>query len=660
MVADPDAVRSVAAGPIGKTAGPAAAPTPDYDTEWQRRYQKMVMTAEQAVAKIRPGQRVFIGTGGAQPLRLVRALVARHAALADLLVLQSLTFGEAPYALKELADHFSVNAFFVSANVRDMIQEGYGYYTPIALSDIPRLLASGEIPLDVALIQVTPPDIHGRCSLGISVDIVKSAAANAGLVIAQVNPQMPWTLGNSFLSVLDLDILVPVDEPLVEAAGAEADDGISAEGSAVGLSTQSTRAIGQNVASLVEDGSTLEIGIGRIPQAVVPFLKRKKDLGIHSELVTDSVIELVESGAVTGAQKTTDRGKIVTTLAIGSRRLYDFVDNNPLFSFNPTEYVNDPLVIGRQIKMVAINTALEVDLTGQVCADSLGTSFYSGVGGQADFNQGAGRSSGGRAIIALPSTAIGGTVSRIVATLRPGAGVVTTRVSVHYVVTEYGIAYLRGKSVQERAMALITIAHPDFREELLAKALEHRWVNPEMADVEGRLFVGPEEVRTTTVLDDGTLIRFRAMGPTDETATRDLFYSLSRETLYYRYMSNLERISRKELRNYVYIDHRNQVAIVGTLPEAHGEEIIAIGGYYLDQKTNRAEVAFIVRDDWQGRGIGTFIMKHLTGIAKRNGIAGFTAEVLTGNKPMQAVLDHSNMKVRRSHGDGVFHYELDF
>ena len=420
------------------------------------------------------------------------------------------------------------------------------------------------------------------------------------------------------------------------------------------------RAIGQNVASLVEDGSTLELGIGRIPQAVVPFLKRKKDLGIHSELITDSVIDLVESGAVTGAHKTTDRGKIVTTLAIGTRRLYDFVDNNPLFSFNPTEYVNDPLVIGRQNKMVAINTALEVDLTGQVCADSLGTSFYSGVGGQADFNQGAGRSSGGRAIIALPSTANGGAVSRIVATLRAGAGVVTTRVAVHYVVTEYGIAYLRGKNVQERVMALITIAHPDFREALLAKALEYKWIHPEMADVEGRLFVGPEEVRTTTVLDDGTLIRFRSMSPTDVPATRDLFYSLSRETLYYRYMSNLERIPRKELRNYVYIDHRNEVTIVGTLTEAQGEEIIAIGGYYLNQKTNRAEVAFIVRDDWQGRGIGTFVMKHLTSIAKRNGIAGFTAEVLTGNRPMQAVLDHSNMKVRRSHGDGVFHYELDF
>ncbi len=648
---------------------------PNYDAQWLQRYHKMIMTPEQAVAKIKPGQRVFIGTGGAQPLALVRALVARHRELTDLQVLQSLTFGEAPYAMKELADHFSVNTFFVSDNIRQMVQEGYGNYTPVALSDIPRLLASGEMPLDVALIQVTPPDIHGRCSLGISVDIVKAAAANAGLIIAQVNPRMPWTLGNSFLSVLDLDILVPVDEPLVEvptgisARTANPAGGrppypspatLASEEPATEPSDEVVRAIGQNLASLVEDGSTLEIGIGTIPQSVVPYLKNKRDLGIHSELVTDSIIELVEAGVVTGAQKSTDRGKIVTTLAIGSRRLYDYVHNNPLFSFNPTEYVNDPVVIGQQNKMVAINTALEVDLTGQVCADSLGTRFYSGAGGQADFNQGAGRSPGGRAIIALPSTAEGGKVSRIVATLRPGAGVVTTRTAVHYVVTEYGIAYLRGKSVQERVMALITIAHPDFREELLAKAIEYHWLHPEMADLEGRIFVGPEEVRTSTILEDGTLVRFRAMNPTDEPATRDLFYSLSQQTLYYRYMRNLEHIPRQELRNYVYIDHRTQVAIVGTIPEAHGEEIIAIGGYYLNQKTNRAEVAFIVRDDWQGRGIGTFIFKHLAAIAKRNGIAGFTAEVLTANKPMQAILDHSNMKVRRTHGDGVFHYELDF
>jgi GNAT superfamily N-acetyltransferase len=393
---------------------------------------------------------------------------------------------------------------------------------------------------------------------------------------------------------------------------------------------------------------------------VVEFLKSKKDLGVHTEVITDAIIDLVEAGVVTGALKSTDRGKIVTSFAMGSKRLYEYVDNNPLFSFNPTEYVNDPYVIGQQNKMVAINTALEIDLTGQVCSDSLGTKFYSGIGGQSDFNMGAGRSQDGRAIIALPSTAEKGTKSRIVASLQPGAGVVTTRGYVHYVVTEYGIAYLHGKSVQERAMALITIAHPDFREELLAKAIEYRWVRPEMADVEGRLFVGPKEVRTTMLLDDGTLITFRAIEPTDEPATRDLFYSLSQETVYYRYMSHMKRIPRKQLQNFVYIDHRNEVAIVGTVPEAHGEEIIAIGRYYLDQKTNRAEVAFVVRDDWQNRGIGSFIMKHLATIAKRNGISGFTAEVMRDNKAMQAVINHSGMKVRSTLHEGVFHFEMDF
>lgn len=630
---------------------------PHYDLDWQAKYASMISTAREAVAHIRPGQRVFIGTGAAQPLHLVQALVDRHRELADTQVLHAITIGAAPYAFKELADRFLVKTFFISANVREMIQEGYGEYTPLALFDIPRLFESGRLPLDVALIQVTPPDLQGRCSLGISVDIVKSAAANAGLVIAQVNPQMPWTHGDSLVSVYDLDILVPVDEPLLETS----DLGFTNVASGVSLEADEvTRAIGENIASLVEDGSTLEVGIGRIPHAVVEFLKTKKDLGIHTEVITDAIIDLVEAGVVTGVHKATDRGKIVTSFALGTRRLYDYVDDNPLFSFNPTEYVNDPFVIAQQNKMVAINTALEIDLTGQVCSDSLGTRFYSGIGGQTDFNMGAGRSQDGRAIIALPSTAENGTKSRIVATLQPGAGVVVSRGYVHYVVTEYGTAYLHGKSVQERALALITIAHPKFREELLAKAIEYKWVRPEMADVEGRIFVGPKEVRTSMVLDDGTLISFRAIEPTDEPATRDLFYSLSQETVYYRYMSHMRRIPRKQLQNFVYIDHRNEVAIVGTVPEAHGEEIIAIGRYYLDQKTNRAEVAFVVRDDWQNRGIGSFIMKHLANIAKRNGISGFTAEVMRENKAMQAVINHSGMKVRSSLRDGVFHFEIDF
>ena len=606
----------------------------------------MLSTPEGAVASVRPGQRIFIGTGVAQPLSLVRALVARHLELPDTQVIHLLTLGEAPYAFKDLTDYFSVNTFFVADNVRNIIQEGYGDYTPIYLSDVPQLFKSGQMPLDVALIQVSPPDSQGRCSFGISVDIVKSAAENAGLVIAQVNPQMPRTLGDSFVSVFDLDVLVPVDEPLVEMNAP--------------VITETSRAIGGNIASLVDDGSTLEMGIGRIPHAVLEFLGGKKDLGIHTEMVTDAVIDMIESGIITGAQKTTDRGKVVTSFAMGTKRLYDYVDNNPMFSFNPTEYVNDPFVIGQQHKMVAINTALEIDLTGQVCADSLGTKFYSGIGGQVDFNSGAARSAGGRAIIALPSTAQNGTISRIVATLTPGAGVVTSRGSAHYIVTEYGVAYLHGKSVQERAMALISIAHPDFREELLAKAIEYKYLRPEMADVEGKIFIGPKELRTTMLLDDGTLVSFRAIHPTDEAGTRDLFYDLSKETVYYRYMSHMKRIPRKQVRNFVYIDHRNEVAVVGTLPEAYGEEIICVGRYYLDPKSNRAEVAFVVRDAWQNRGIGTFILKHLVNIAKRNGIAGFTAEVLRDNKAMQAVFNHSGLKVRSNLSEGVFHFDMDF
>ena len=617
-----------------------------YDPEWQDTYRDMIASPEQAVSHIRPGQRVFIGTGCAQPQELVRALTARSGKLADTEIVHLLTLGGAPYAHKELAVHFRVNSFFIAENVRDIIQEGLGDYTPIFLSDIPRLFSSGQLPLDAALIQVTPPDERGMCSLGISVDIVKSAAENASLVIAQINPQMPRTLGDSFLHVNDLDLLVPTDVPLLEVKLPEP--------------TEVTHRIGEYVASLVEDGATVELGIGRIPHAMLEFLKEKKDLGIHTEMLSDAIVDAVESGVITGTRKSIDRGKIVASFCMGTRKLYTYIDNNPLFSFHPTEYVNDPFVISQQHKMVALNVALEVDLTGQVCADSLGTKFYSGIGGQVDFNRGAAKSSDGKAIIALPSTAREGSVSRIVACLSSGAGVVTTRGDVHYVVTEYGVAYLHGKSVQARALALISIAHPDFRVELLRAAIEAKYVRPELADVEGRIVVGPQELRTSLLLDDGTLINFRPIHPTDEPRMRDVFYALSQETIYYRFMAHMKRIPQKEIQNFTYIDHRNDVAIVGTLTEAHGEDIIAIGRYYLDPRTNRAEVAFIVRDPWQNRGIGTFLLEYLITIARRNGIAGFTAEVLYENKAMQAVLHKSGCKVRSRANNGVYSFELDF
>jgi acyl-CoA hydrolase/GNAT superfamily N-acetyltransferase len=617
-----------------------------YDPDWQAKYQSSIASPEVAVKRIRPGQRIFIGTGCAEPLRLVAALTQRATELPDTEIVHLLTFGEAPYAHKEMTQFFRVNSFFIAENVRGIIQEGMGDYTPIHLSDIPGLFNSGQLPLDVALIHVTPPDERGMCSLGVSVDVVKSATENAGLVIAQVNPNMPRTLGDSFIHVYDIDVLVPVDDPLIEVPSLPL--------------TDETKQIGEHIASLIDDGATIEVGIGRIPQALLGFLKDKRDLGIHTEMISDRIIELVESGVITGARKSVDRGKIVTSFCLGTRRLYDLIDNNPVFAFHPTEYVNSPYVISQQEKMVAVNVALEIDLTGQVCADSLGSKFFSGVGGQVDFNRGAAKAHGGKAIIALPSTARDGKVSRIVTRLSPGAGVVTTRAGLNYVVTEYGVAYLHGKSIQERALALICIAHPDYRAQLLREAIEAKYISASMADMEGKILVGPKELRTTYLLENGTQINFRPIHPTDEPRMRDLFYALSQQTIYYRFMSFTKIIPRRQIQDFVYIDHRNDVTIVATVPEAHGEDIIAVGSYYLDAKTNMAEVAFVVRDDWHNRGIGTFLLRYLIRIARRNGIRGFTAEVLNDNKPMQAVFNKSNCKITTKFTGNVVSYQMAF
>ncbi len=617
-----------------------------HEPDWQEKYASLVATADEAVARVRPGQRVFVGTGCATPLQLIAALTKRATELPDTEIVHLLTYGNAPYAERAMSEYFRVNSFFIAENVRDIIREGLGNYTPMFLSEIPRLFRSGELPLDVALIQVTPPDADGLCSLGVSVDIVKSAAENAGLVIAQVNPNMPRTTGDAAIHVFDLDALVPCDDPLVEVPVAEPDE--------------TTRRIGEHVASLVEDESTLELGIGKIPHAVLHSLKGKRNLGIHTEMVTDDIIEMVDSGVITGACKRLDRHKIVASFALGTRKLFDFIDGHPAFAFYPTEYVNDPGIIAQQSRMVAVNVALEIDLTGQVCADSLGSQFFSGVGGQVDFNRGAARSEGGKAIIALPSTAKKGAVSRIVTRLSPGAGVVTTRADVHYVVTEYGVAYLHGKSVQERALALISIAHPDFRAGLLREAIDARYLAAELGEKERKIVVAPRELRTTYLLDDGTQVYLRPIHPTDEPNLRQLFYALSQQTIYYRFMSRIKRIPRKQIQDFVYIDHRNEVAMVATIPAPHGDEFVAIGRYYLDAQTNRAEVAFVVRDDWQNRGIGTFLLRHLMSMARRNGIRGFTAEVLRDNVAMQRVFNKAPGTVQSRLNGDVFSYEIEF
>jgi acyl-CoA hydrolase/RimJ/RimL family protein N-acetyltransferase len=625
----------------------------EFDSNWQERYKDMVNTPKKAVKNIRSGQRVFIGTGCGEPTELVKEMTARAGELADVEIVQLFTKGDALYAQKKFADSFMVNSFFIGQNVRGMIQEGLGSYTPTLLSNIPHLFNSGRLPVDVALIQVTPPDKNGKMSLGISVDIVKSATENASLIIAQVNPQMPWTLGDSCIDVFDIDILVPADVPLIE----KEDEPFNEVG----------RNIGRHVAALVPDGATVQFGLGRmpgfgrIPHTAIEFLKDRKNLGIHSEIITDSIIELIESGAVTGSRKSFDRGKIVVSFCMGTRKLYDYVDNNPLFCFRPTEYVNDSVIISQQTKMVAINMGMEIDLTGQVSTDSYEGRFYSGIGGMVDFNRGAARSKDGKTIVVIPSTDIDQGKSLIVTRLSTGTGVTITRGTIHFVVTEYGTAYLYGKSIQDRAMALISIAHPSYRERLFKEAIEAHYIRPDMAEFGNKLVLSNDEsMRSTLLLDDGSQIIFRSIQPTDEPSMRDLIYDLSRETIYYRFMSQQSRFTHQQITNFVYIDHRKDVAIVGTVPEAHGEDIICVGRYYLDERTNRAEVAFVIRDEWQNRGIGSHVFKLLADIAKRNGITGFTAEVLRDNQRMRTIFNHSGFKVTHRAEEGVYSFVMDF
>jgi acyl-CoA hydrolase len=468
---------------------------------YKEQYADKLKTAGEALRAIKRGDHIFIGSGAAYPQLLIEEMIRQSDSFVDTRIVHLLTIGPAPYVESRFRHRFRHNAFFIGANVRQAVAEGQADYTPIFLSEIPALFKRRRFHLDVALIQVTPPDRHGFCSFGVSVDIVKPAAESADVVIAEVNPRMPWTLGDSFIHVDRIDALVEHEAPLPEFRYPAPDE--------------VARRIAENVCELIEDGATLQLGIGAIPAAVLDHLasaRDKKDLGIHTEMLTDRVVDAIEAGVITNARKTLHPGKAVCSFCLGTQRLYDFVDHNPFFEFRPSDYVNDPFIIAQHERMVAINAALEVDLTGQVCSDSLGYLFYSGIGGQVDFIRGAARSKGGKPIIVLPSTTADGEKSRIVSHLSEGAGVVTTRGDVHYVVTEYGVADLHGRNIRERALALIHIAHPKFREELLSEAKLRHYV---FVDQLPPLGVYPKELETYATFD-GVEIFFRPIKPTDE------------------------------------------------------------------------------------------------------------------------------------------------
>jgi acyl-CoA hydrolase/GNAT superfamily N-acetyltransferase len=594
---------------------------------WKKHYAERCTSARDALLEIRSGSRVFLSPGCGEPQHLLEELVAlggEIGRLSDVEIVHMLTIGSAPHAKKRYDRHFRHNSLFVGPGVRSAVAEGLADYTPIFLSEIPGLFKSGLMPLDIALIQVTPPDNSGFCSLGVSVEAVKAAAECAGRVIAQVNPQMPRTLGDSFIHVEELDVIVEHEEPLLEVQPSEPDD--------------IARAIARHATRLVENGSTIQAGIGKIPNAVLYGLADKKDLGVHTEMFSDGLIDLVESGVVNNSKKTFHPGKILATFCIGTRRLYDYIDNNPMFEFRPVDYNSSPINIAKNEKMVAINTALQVDVTGQVCADSLGYQIYSGIGGQADFIRGAALAPRGKPIIALPSTARGGTVSRIVPHLSEGAGVVTTRGDVHYVVTEYGVAYLHGKSLRERATALIQIAHPRFREHLLAEAKANKYLYEDQIIPQGAIY--PVEMEHTESFD-GLELFFRPVKASDERLFQEYLYHLSERSVYLRFFQVRKDFPHELAQELVAVDYEENLGIVGTLGTSDTSPIVAAGHWMLDCSENMAEVAFSVADDYQHRGIGTHLFHFLVRVARQQGIRGFEATVLLANRAMLSIFQNS-------------------
>ena len=613
-------------------------------------YPEKFPTEERIFNTIRPGNRIFIGTGCGEPQYLVKALInyvrAHPKSLIDAEVLQVWTLGVTPYSDEKFKDNFRCNSFFIGNNARDAVNQGLADYTPVFLSQVPGLFQRKLVPVDIALIQTSLPDEHGFMSLGISVDIVKAASENAALVIAQVNPRMPRVLGDTFINIKDVNFIVPCDEPLLEYEDT--------------VSDEISQKVGTYVARIVQDGDTIQVGYGSIPNAILAHLKNKEHLGVHTELLTDGIVELMRQRVIDNTRKELNRGKTVAAFCMGKRDTYDFLHDNPAIEFRPVNYTNNPTVLARQKNMTAINSALEIDLSGQATAESIGKMFYSGIGGQADFMRGAILSQGGKTILAIQSTAENDEVSRIVPNLKEGAGVTLSRGDIHYVVTEYSIAYLHGKNIRERAMDLIAIAHPKFRSWLIEEAKARNLIYGDQAFIPGVQGEYPEALETFKTTRTGLDLLLRPVKLSDEPLLKDFFYSLSNDSMYKRFISTRIDMHHDRLQPFVVIDYTKEMVILATVPQEEKEQIVGMAQYIIDERTHTAEVAFVVRDDHQDKGIGAALLSHTTYLARKSGLLGFTAAVLVENRQMLQLFEKMGFIIEKHADEGVYELRMSF
>jgi acyl-CoA hydrolase/GNAT superfamily N-acetyltransferase len=613
-------------------------------------YPEKFPVEERIFSSIHPGNRIFIGTGCGEPQCLVKALInyvrSHPKAFFDAELLQVWTLGVAPYADEKFKDNFRHNSFFIGNNTRDAVNRGLADYTPVFLSQVPSLFQKKLVPVDVALIQTSLPDEHGFMSFGISVDIVKAAAESASLVIAQINPRMPRVLGDTFINIKDVDFIISCEEPLLEYEDTVADD--------------ISQKIGTYVARIVQDGDTIQVGYGSIPNAILAHLMNKEHLGVHTELLTDGIVELMRARVIDNTQKELNRGKTVAAFCMGKHDTYDYLHDNPAIEFRPVNYTNNPTVLARQKNMTAINSALEIDLSGQATAENIGRLFYSGIGGQADFMRGAILSQGGKTILALQSTAEDGTVSRIVPYLKEGAGVTLSRGDIHYVVTEYGIAYLHGKNIRERAMDLIAIAHPRFRQWLIDEAKDRSLIYRDQAFIAGEHGIYPEELEAFKTTKTGLSLLLRPVKLSDEHLLKDFFYSLSNDSMYRRFISTRTDMHHDRLQPFVAIDYTKEMVILAVLQQEEQELIVGMAQYLIDESRHIAEVAFVVRDDYQGKGIGAVLLNYVTYLARKSGLLGFTAAVLMENRQMLQLFEKMGFNIEKRTEGGVYELTMSF